>query len=130
MLRNEAIASRTFIVGGRPVVLDSDLAQLLGVPTKRLNEKVRRYPQRFPRDFAFLLSAVEWNSIRSQIATSSGGRRPHRRFLPYVFTAEGALMASGRLPSKRAIDVSVWVVRELFAMRDVLGDDFGVILRP
>ena len=113
-----------FIVRGQRVILDSDLAELYGVATKRLNEKVRRNPQRFPRDFVFLLSAGEWDSLRSQVAASRDGQCPRRKFLPYVFTEAGALMAAGRLSSKRAVEVSIYLVRGLFAMHEVAGNDF------
>ncbi len=106
---------RIFIVRGERVVLDSDLARAYAVPTKRLNEKVRRYPQRFPHDFVFLLSSAEWDSLKRQIAAANVGRMPRRKFLPYVFTEAGALMAAGRLRSKRAIEISIWLVREFFA---------------
>lgn len=70
------ISQRIFDVRGQRVMLDSDLAQLYGVDTKRLNEQVRRNLQRFPEDFAFQLTAEEWENLKSQIATSSwGGRR-------------------------------------------------------
>ena len=101
-----------FSVRGQRVILDSYLAKLYGVPTKRLNEQVRRHPRRFPSDFAFLLTSAEWEALRSKIAaTSPRGRAPYRRFLPYVFTECGALMAAGRLKSPRAIEVSIDIAR-------------------
>jgi ORF6N domain len=115
-----ATSCRIFTVSGKRVILDSDLAALYGVPTKRLNEQVRRNPERFPQDFAFLLSSDEWESLRSQFATLNGGRGQHRKFLPYVFTEHGALMAAGVLNSPQAIAVSIYVVRTFVAMRDAL----------
>lgn len=109
-----------FTVRGKRVVLDSDLAGLYGVPTKRLNEQVRRNPERFPIDFAFLLSGDEWEGLRSQIATLKTGRGSHRKYLPYVFTEHGALMAASVLNSPRAIEVSIYVVRTFVAIRDAL----------
>jgi hypothetical protein len=101
-----------FSVRGQRVILDSYLAKLYGVPTKRLNEQVRRNPRRFPSDFAFLLTSAEWEALMSKIAaTSPRGRTPYRRFLPYVFTECGALMAAGRLKSPRAIEVSIDIAR-------------------
>ena len=110
----EAFAERRagiFMVQGRRVILDSALAKLYGVPTKRLNGQVRRNPHRFPPDFAFLLTSAEWEAVRSQIAVSTCGRPPYRRFLPYVFTECGALMAAGLLKSPRAIEVSINIAR-------------------
>jgi hypothetical protein len=84
------------------VILDSDLAALYGVPTKRLNEQYRRNRKRFPEDFAFQLTVKETNSLRSQFATSSshGGRR----YRPYAFTEYGALMAANILNSAGCSD--------------------------
>jgi hypothetical protein len=111
---------RILEVGRKRVILDSDLAALYGVPTKRLNQQVRRNPDRFPQDFAFLLSAEEWESLRLQFATLRSGHGQHRKFLPYVFTEHGALMAAGVLNSPQAISVSIYVVRTFVAMREAL----------
>ena len=100
------------------MILDSDLAALYGVPTKRLNEQYRRNRKRFPEDFAFQLTAKEANSLRSQFATSSshGGRR----YRPYAFTEHGALMAANILNSARAVQMSIFVVRAFAKMREAL----------
>lgn len=111
------------------MILDSDLAALYGVPTKQLNQQVRRNAERFPRDFAFLLSSDEWESLRSQIATLKTGRGAHRKFLPYAFTEHGVLMAAGVLNSKRAIEVSIYVVRTLVAMREAIANHAGLSKR-
>jgi len=105
------------MVRGRRVILDADLADLYGVPTKRLNEQVRRNPGRFPEDFAFQLSSPEWENLRSQFATSSWGGR---RTPPYAFTEHGTLMAAGVLNSSRAIEVSIFVVRTFVAVRELV----------
>ena len=105
------LSERIVVVRGLKVILDSDLAELYGVPTKRLNEKVRRHPNRFPLDFMFLLTSEEWEFLRSQIATLRPGHPPRRQFLPYVFTEGGALMASGLLKSPRAIEISISLAR-------------------
>src|SRR5688500_9529036 len=81
-------------VRGQKVLLDSDLAALFGVPTKRLNEQIRRNQDRFPEDFAFQLNADEAMALRSQNATLKSGRGQHRKYLPYVFTENGAIMAA------------------------------------
>jgi hypothetical protein len=105
------LSDRIVVIRGVKVILDSDLAALYGVPTKRLNEKVRRHSERFPPDFMFLLSAEEWDVLRSQIATARPGRPPRRRFLPFVFTECGALMAAGLLKTPRAIETSIYLAR-------------------
>ncbi len=112
----ESVTERITVVRGQRVILDSDLAALYGVATERLNKQVRRNPRRFPPDFMFLLTNAEWDSLRSQFAISKkAGRRWHRRFLPYVFTIQGALMAAGLLRSKRAIEVSIFIARAIVA---------------
>ncbi len=107
-------------IRGQKVILDSDLAKIYGVTTKRLNEQVKRNADRFPSDFAFLLTPEEVAILRSQFATSRlhGGRR----YLPYVFTEHGALMAATVLNSPRAIEMSVFVIRAFVKMRDQLAD--------
>jgi hypothetical protein len=112
------IEQRIYTIRGVRVILDSDLAALYGVLTKRLNEQYRRNRKRFPEDFAFQLTAEEANSLRSQIATSSshGGRR----YRPYAFTEHGALMAANILNSSRAVQMSIFVVRAFAKMREAL----------
>ncbi|MGA2240509.1 MAG: ORF6N domain-containing protein [Verrucomicrobiota bacterium] len=106
-------------IRGQKVILDSDLARIYGVPTKRLNEQVRRNAKRFPPDFLFQLTSAEADNLKSQFATSSlhGGRRK----LPYAFTENGAIMAANVLNSPEAVRMSVFVVRAFVQMRDLLG---------
>jgi hypothetical protein len=115
----EIIASVIRTIRGKKVILDSDLAQIYGVPTRRLNEQVRRNAKRFPSDFLFQLTSTETDNLKSQIATSSlhGGRRK----LPYAFTENGAIMAANVLNSPEAVRMSVFVVRAFVQMRDLLG---------
>jgi ORF6N domain len=120
----ELIAERIFIVRGQKVILDSDLAALYDVPTKRFNEAVKRNLAKFPTDFMFTLTREEWDSLRSQFATSnvspgSGGRR----YAPNVFTEHGAIMAASLLNSARAIDVSAYVVRTFVQQRELLASN-------
>jgi hypothetical protein len=104
-------------IRGQKVMLDSDLAILYGVPTKRLNEQVRRNRERFPDDFMFRLAAAEAESLRSQFATLKAGRGRHRKYLPYAFTEHGAIMAATILNSPRAVQVSVFIVRAFVRLR-------------
>jgi len=112
------IQQRIYTIRNVRVILDSDLAALYGVPTKRLNEQYRRNRKRFPEDFAFQLTAEELDLLRSQIATSSshGGRR----YRPHVFTEYGALQAANILNSERAVQMSIFVVRAFARMREAL----------
>lgn len=99
------------------VILDSDLAVLYGVETKRFNEQIKRNLGRFPSDFMFRLSSEEFESLRSQFATLKQGRGQHRKYLPYAFTEHGSIMATMVLGSDRAIEVSVHVVRAFVQLR-------------
>jgi hypothetical protein len=115
-----AIASRIRFIRGQRVMLDSDLAFLYGVQTKRLNEQVRRNPERFPADFMFRLTKAEAVALRSQIATLDPRRGSHRKYLPHAFTEHGALMAANVLNSPRAVEASVFVVRAFVQLRRML----------
>ena len=96
------IARQILVVRGHKVISDADLAALYGVTTKRFNEQVKRNIARFPADFMFRLSDTENAALRSQIATSNRGRGG-RRYLPYVFTEHGAIMAATILNSLRSL---------------------------
>jgi ORF6N domain len=106
------------LIRGQRVMLDSDLAAIYGVTTKRLNEQLRRNRLRFPSDFAFQLTAEEFTNLKSQIATSSfhGGRR----YRPWVFTEHGALMLASVLNSEIAVQASVRVVRAFVRLREMV----------
>jgi hypothetical protein len=100
-------------------MLDSDLAELYGVQTRRLNEQVTRNADRFPEDFMFRLNEKEYESLMSQIATSNRGGR---RKLPYIFSEHGVLMLSSVLNSKQAIQVNIQVMRIFTRIRQMLAD--------
>lgn len=120
LVRAEVIAERILLVRGQKVMLDADLAALYEVPTKRLNEQVKRNADRFPADFMFRLTAAETELLnRSQFAT---GSQKHRdpRFTPLVFTEHGAIMAATVLNSARAVEVSIYVVRAFVQQREFL----------
>jgi len=121
------VESLILSIRGRRVILDSDLAQLYGVTTARLNEQVRRNPDRFPPDFMFPLSRQEFAALISQNATSKG--RGGRRKLPNVFTEHGAIMAANVLNSGRAIEVGVYVVRAFVRLREMMGTNKEVAAR-
>lgn len=90
----EHITHSTLILRSKRILLDTELALLYGVTTKRFNEQVRRNRVRFPADFMFQLSMPEADALRSQIATLKPGRGQHRKYLPYAFTEHGAIMAA------------------------------------
>jgi len=116
------IAQRILVLRGQRVLLDSDLAELYGVQTERLNHQVRRNSGKFPTDFVFQLNINELRSNRQQIA---GGSRKHRnpRYLPLAFTEHGAIMAATVLHSPRAVEMSVYVVRAFVKLREVLASN-------
>ncbi len=115
----QLIERRIYLIRGHKVMIDVDLAELYGVPTHRLNERVKRNRKRFPEDFMFQLTKEESESLRSQIAISKivrGGRRS----LPYVFTEQGVAMLSSVLNSEQAIEVNVTIMRAFVKLRQLL----------
>jgi hypothetical protein len=115
----ELIERRIHIIRGQRVMLDSDLAELYGVPTKRLNEQVQRNADRFPEDFAFQLTPQEFADLKSQIATSNIGRGG-RRYQPWDFTEHGIAMLSSALNSPTAVRVNIQIIRAFVRMRRLL----------
>jgi hypothetical protein len=105
-----------YIIRGQKVMLDSDLANLYGVETKRLNEQVRRNIDRFPDDFMFQLIDDEFTFLKSQIATSNIGRGGKQK-QPLVFTENGVAMLSTVLNSKQAIMVNIAIMRIFTKLR-------------
>lgn len=115
----EKIEAMIYTIRGQRVMLDSDLAKLYGVETKRLNEQVRRNLDRFPLDFMFKLTPDEFDVLKSQNATSktgSGGKQKQ----PLVFTENGVAMLSGILNSKQAIQVNIAIMRTFTRLRSFL----------
>ena len=108
-----------YVVRGRRVMIDVDLARLYGVTTKQLNQQVRRNLGRFPDDFLFQLTTGEADAMRSQIVTASPRRR-NVRFRPFAFTEHGVTMLSAVLRSPQAIAVSVTVVRAFVRLRHAI----------
>lgn len=141
MKRKRPIEALILNLRSQKVILDADLAELYGVPTKRLNEQVKRNAERFPEDFLFQLTAQELENLKSQfglssletpqvegvarnwsqIATSS---KKHRgaTYRPWAFTEHGALMAANVLHSRRAVEMSLFVVRAFLKMRATLAE--------
>jgi cell division protein FtsB len=114
----EAIERRILLIRGQKVMLDSDLAQLYGVSTKRLNEQVKRNRKRFPVGFMFQLSEQE----KSEVVANCDHLK-NLRFspvLPHAFTEHGAIMLASVLNSGRAIEVSIYVVKAFVNLRETL----------
>ena len=123
---DELILKKIYQVRGQRVMIDSDLAELYDVPTKRLNEQVKRNVERFPEDFMFQLTAKEFENLKSQFATSSWGGR---RKLPFAFTEHGVLMLSSVLNSDRAIKVNIQIMRIYSKIRHVLLSYKDILMR-
>ena len=109
------------LIRAQRVILDADLARIYGVPTKQLNQAVKRNADRFPDDFTFQLEPQEVAALRSQIVTSKG--RGGRRYMPLAFTEHGAIMAANVLNSRRAAQMSIFVVRAFVKMRETLAQN-------
>jgi len=112
MKKNKVITINDLIyeIRGQKVMIDHDLAEIYGVELKVMNQSVKRNIGRFPPDFMFQLTPNEWNNLRSQNVTSSlshGGRR----YLPYAYTEHGVLMLSNVLNTKKAINMSIQIIR-------------------
>jgi len=106
-------------IRGQKVILDADLARIYGVPTKVLNQAVKRNLKRFPDDFVFQLTAAELDqTMRSQIVTAY---KRNIRHLPHAFTENGSIMAANVLNSPEAVRMSVFVIRAFVQMRELLG---------
>lgn len=118
-ISDDIVVNKIYEIRNQKVMLDSDLAELYGVETKRLNEQIRRNLDRFPEDFMFQLTDGEWQNLKSQIATSSWGGR---RKLPFVFTEHGVLMLSSVLNSPQAVQVNIQIVRIFTRLRNLLSE--------
>ena len=114
------VSKKILVIRGQRVLLDSDLAELYGVKTLRLNEQVRRNAERFPDDFIVRLTNQEVASLRSQSAILKTGRGQHRKYPPLAYTEHGAVMAATILRSPRAAAMSVYIVRAFVRLRAML----------
>lgn len=122
LVPRERIVQTILVIRGHNVMLDIDLAQLYGVTVGRLNEAVKRNEDRFPSDFMFQLTKLEFENLKSQIAISSskwGGRR----HAPYAFTEQGVAMLSSVLRSKRAIEVNIAIMRTFVRLREMISSN-------
>lgn len=153
VLDENEIKNKIYAIRGLQVMLDSDLAELYNVDTRRLNEQVKRNIERFPDNFMFQLTESEYNSLRSQFATLDNrnwksqfvtsndnllrfqfgtlktGRGKHRKYLPYAFTEEGVAMLSGVLKSETAVKISIHIMNAFVAMRKFLASNAQIFQR-
>ena len=114
----QVIQNKIYEIRGQKVMLDFDLAELYGSETKRLKEAVRRNLKRFPGDFMFELTKEEFESLRSQIASSN--KRGGTRYMPFAFTEQGVAMLSSVLNSEAAIEINISIMRAFVTVRQYL----------
>lgn len=117
ILPDESIISKIYVIRGKKIMLDRDLAELYGVETRVLKQQVKRNMERFPEDFMFELNKEEFNNLRSQIVTSNWGGV---RYMPMAFTEQGVAMLSSVLNSKQAILVNIQIIRVFTKIRELL----------
>lgn len=121
------IESRILLIRGQKVMIDADLAELYGVPTKRLNEQVKRNRERFPADFMFNLTAQEKDEVVANCDHLS--KLKFSKSLPFAFTEHGAIQAANVLASPQAIDMGVYVVRAFIHLRELAASNNELALR-
>ncbi|OAZ03340.1 ORF6N domain-containing protein [Flavobacterium succinicans] len=119
LLSEETIANKIYFIRNQKVMMDRDLAILYGIETKVLNQAVKRNMSRFPEDFMFQLTEIEFQNLKSQFVTSSWGGS---RKLPSAFTEHGVLMLSSVLKSDKAIQVNIQIMRIFTKVRKMLLD--------
>ena len=128
VITEKVIESKIYFIRGQKVMIDSDLAEMYGVETRRLKEQVKRNRDRFPEDFMFELTAKEAEDFsRSQFAILKRGY--NIKYLPYVFTEHGVLMLSSILRSKQATDVNIRIMRVYSKMKELLMLNKDILLK-
>lgn len=124
---DEVLMGKILLIRGKKVMIDRDLAELYGVPTKRLNEQVRRNIRRFPEDFMFQLTEGEKQEVVAKCDRFEALK--HSSQPPFAFTEHGAVMLASVLNSDRAIEVNVQVVRIFTRMREMLLTNKDILLK-
>ena len=113
----EVIQNKIFEIRGCKVMLDFDLALMYNIENKRFKEAVRRNSNRFPEDFMFELTKIEYHSLRTQFASLKNGRGQHLKYMPFAFTEQGIAMLSSVLNSEKAIEVNISIIRAFVTFR-------------
>ncbi len=121
-LSEELISNKIYFIRNQKVMFDTDLAILYGIETRILKQAVKRNISRFPEDFMFELSKLEYDSSRSQFVTLNKGRGSNLKYLPSVFTEHGVLMLSSVLNSDKAIQTNIQIMRIFTKVRQMLLD--------
>ena len=126
LLPDEAIINKIYLIRGKKVMLDRDLAEMYGVEVRVLNQSVKRNINRFPKDFIFILTQKEFQNLKSQFVISSWGGS---RKLPTAFTEQGVSMLSGVLNSPVAIQVHIQIIRIFTKMKEMLLTNKDILLK-
>ena len=126
ILPDEAIINKIYLIRGKKVMLDRDLAEMYGVEVRVLNQSIKRNINRFPKDFIFTLTQKEFQNLKSQIVISSWGGS---RKLPTAFTEQGVSMLSGVLNSPVAIQVHIQIIRIFTKMKEMLLNNKDILLK-
>lgn len=127
VMTDEVVMQKIYLVRGKKVMLDNDLAALYGYETKRMNEQVKRNEARFPPSFMFQLNSEEVAGLRSQIATANVSAKT--RTLPYAFTEHGVLMLASVLKSETAIKASVHIIEVFVKLRAMVLTHKDILLK-
>ncbi|HWY10318.1 MAG TPA: ORF6N domain-containing protein [Bacteroidia bacterium] len=127
-LIEQKVIGKIYLIRGKKVMMDRDLADLYGVLTKILNQAVKRNADRFPEDFMFQLTKVELENWKSQIVTSNSEKMGLRK-LPFVFTEQGVAMLSSVLNSKTAIQVNIQIIRVFTKIREFLSTNTEILMK-
>ncbi len=125
IIPNEIIENKIYFIRGQKVMIDIHLATLYGVETKQLKRQVRRNMERFPEDFMFELTDIEYEILRSQFGTSSWGGN---RYKPLAFTEQGVAMLTSVLNSPMAIKMNIQIIRVFTKMREFLSNNMSLKL--
>ena len=123
----EAIINKIYLIRGRKVMVDYDLAEMYAVETKQLKRQVRRNSERFPADFMFELTQEEYESLRSQNGTLKRGE--HSKYAPMAFTEQGVAMLSSVLSSPTAIEVNIQIIRVFTKIREMLSTHKDLLIK-
>jgi len=125
---DEVIMNKIYLIRGKKVMLDRDLAEIYRIGTKVLKQAVRRNKKRFPEDFMFEMSSDEIKNWRSQIVTSNSDKMG-LRYPPFCFTEHGVVMLSSILNSDFAIQINIQIVRIFTRMRDIISSNKDILTK-